>query len=250
MRSKAIPFIVCMLFLFQWSSAQKPSSIGAYDQQVRQLDKLALHSLKKTILVSSWTIKGKKMLLTLYYKDSIPIKLEYPEYDVDGTHTTEVIYFDKTGKLYAGVLDMAMRKMVHVFPETHTSIIFDREPGDSLALVEQDKKTQKLTEQNYAYWTDLYMQFFPGFIYSYNVPATDAPPLLHVAGNSADLLDKPGGTVIARLRKGTYLNYLGRSGDQVKIGNKSYIYLRVQTEGKKTGWVWGNPDLINDQGEE
>jgi hypothetical protein len=60
------------------------------------------------------------------------------------------------------------------------------------AVLDQDKWIQKYREQDYAYLTDLYMQFFPGFTYSYNPPATDCPPVLRVQANSLDLLDKIG----------------------------------------------------------
>jgi hypothetical protein len=82
--------------------------------------------------------------------------------------------------------------VIDIFPALHTCIAYSREQPDSIAVLDQDKWIQKYREQDYAYLTDLYMQFFPGFTYSYNPPATDCPPVLRVQATSLDLLDKPG----------------------------------------------------------
>lgn len=240
------------LILFTNPLLSRQPSPSQYDRRLAQLDVQAAKCSKIMVRIPDWSFKGRTLILTLYYKDSTAVKLEYPEYDpADGTSSGKSsYYFDEQGRLYAGTMDLGANKIVRVFPDRHVVVQYSKTADGKLVKNDQDEKTRQLIEEEYAYLTDIHMQFFPSIKYSCSPPAAGAPPLLRVRKNSLPLLDSPGGRPIAHLKKEDYVNYLGRSSQQAEVNGRKYIYYKVLTAGKRSGWVWGDPTAINDDGDE
>ena len=250
-----ISYLTSLLFSFlllMSNPVAQKESIADYDRKIAAIDKLALNSKKKVLRVPSWLNKGKIIFMTLYYKDSTALKLEYPTFEVSGDFLgNDYIYFDESGKMYAGVMNDNNNKFISVFIGNHASANYTRESGGNLSERKQDSKFQKYHEQDYTYMVDFYMQFFPSFKYFRDAPAPDAPPVLRTKRGNVALLDAPGGNPILTLKENVYVNYLDRSEKQLEYNGQKWLFLKVTTTNKKiTGWIWGNPAIIDDGGEE
>src|ERR1700694_5527818 len=105
MAFQLIKYVFCFLLAFNPNQGNR--DIADYDKKILALDKTALKSEKKVIKVPSWVKKGKYISLTLYYKGSVPIKLEYPTLEESGSFVSkDYIYFDEHGKMYCGVMTL------------------------------------------------------------------------------------------------------------------------------------------------
>jgi len=218
-------------------------------------DEIKIILKNKNEYYSNKNIQADSLDLKMFSLKKFAKILYFPIFDDSGEpYAKGAFFFNDNGYLIARRLfyndkELNIKEATRLYLNNNTvisyNITFDK---NEIKTTRINKHIQHYLEACAIRDVDGYLFHFNDIKYTLPIPADDAGNILKTIFPKTPLMKEPSqfSEVISFIPNGTGLRYIKRSEKVDTIGERTWIWIYVETDKKEKGWIFGHPDFVKE----